>query len=56
MAKQRTAHLVILFVFLTVALGFGIWSIGYAVRECGLWKAILMGDGAFFAAITGMCG
>ena len=33
---------------------FWAWVIGVSLRECG-WKAFLLGDGAFFAAITGMC-
>lgn len=45
------------FVFALVAITlmfFGVGLFAYTIKECG-WKALFLGDGAFFAAATGMC-
>lgn len=37
-----------------IAVFFGVASAGYVFKECG-WRALLLGNGAMYAAYTGMC-
>lgn len=55
MANARPFHQVLFAALILVCLAFGVWSLIYAVEKCGFWKTFLMGDSAFFAAISGMC-
>lgn len=38
-----------------IVLGIGVASFIYSSKECGLGKTLLLGNGAFYAAATGMC-
>lgn len=43
---------------LSVSLAFALvaWMVAWPVYACGFWTALILGKGAFWAAMMGMCG